>query len=263
MRDLLAATRWWILASPAASGAANMAVDHALLRHAQRTGEGVLRTYAWAPSALSFGRNQRAAGLFSAAAAAARGIAVVRRPTGGRAILHDRECTFSLAAPVGASMPVARVSVATAGWLRDALALLGADTSLAARTMRHAPPGAAPCFADPARGELVWRERKIAGLAQWRDGGALLQQGSILVDDDQTALAGLSLEPLPPVPPPATLREATGRAPDAAEFTAALARTFSDLVGQPLHPLDPADSAAQPGPDLVRLYLDDHWTWRR
>ena len=263
MRALLPATRWRLLVSPAADGPTNMALDHTLLRHVQRTSEGVLRTYAWTPASLSFGRNQRAAGLFDPVRAGARGITVIRRPTGGRAILHARECTFSLVAPVLASVSVSRVAAATADWLRGALAVLGADVDLATRPARHAAPGASPCFAEPARGELVWHDRKLAGMAQWRDGGVLLQQGSILVDDDQSSLSELSLVPAPALPPPATLREAIGRAPNAGELTTALAETFGHLTGMRLDWIDPADPVAQPRPDLVRLYHDDRWTWRR
>ncbi|MBI2797256.1 MAG: hypothetical protein HYX65_11180 [Gemmatimonadetes bacterium] len=263
MRDLLPATRWRLLASPNAGAAANMAVDHALLEHAARTGEGVLRTYGWAPRALSLGRNQRGAGVFAPARAAELGIDVVRRPTGGRAILHAREHTFSLAAPIAAAASVARVAAVTAAWLRAALGALGADVEVAAVRRRHAPPGATACFAEPARGELTWRGRKLAGVAQWRDGGALLQQGSVLVDDDQPLLGALSLVPLSGMPPAATLRETIGREPGQAEFTRALADALAQLVGDALVPLAPLDPAAQPGAALARLYRDDAWTWRR
>ena len=240
-----------------------MAVDHALLLHAARTGEGVLRTYSWSPRTLSLGRNQRATGAFDPLRAAERGVGVVRRPTGGRAILHARDCTFSLAAPVAANASVARVSVTTAAWLCAALATLGLDVEAASAPVRRAAPEDSSCFAEPARGELAWRGRKIAGVAQWREGGALLQQGSILVDDDQSTLGDLRLAPLPAVAHPATMREALGRAPSTAEFTSALADALAHLSGDAPVCLAPDDPAAQPGPALMRLYRDDGWTWRR
>src|SRR6185312_6462234 len=93
-------TMWRLLRSPASAGADNMAMDEALMAHAARTGQWVLRVYAWSSPTLSFGRNQRALGAYDRARLAERGIDVVRRPTGGRAILHDREVTYSVVGPV-------------------------------------------------------------------------------------------------------------------------------------------------------------------
>src|SRR5690606_30993428 len=89
--------RWRLLVDPAGDGATNMAVDHALLDRAARSGEAVFRIYGWAQPTLSLGMHEKAR--LDPDAAAARGIAVVRRPTGGRALLHHREVTYSVTAP--------------------------------------------------------------------------------------------------------------------------------------------------------------------
>ena len=76
-----------------------MALDEALMSRARRSGETVLRVYGWAAPTLSFGRHQRALGEYDEAALLRAGVGVVRRPTGGRALLHDREVTYSVTAP--------------------------------------------------------------------------------------------------------------------------------------------------------------------
>jgi lipoyl(octanoyl) transferase len=91
--------RWRTLLTPADSGVANMALDEALMERAAASGEWICRVYAWAEPTISFGRNQAAARHYDRSIIAERGLAVVRRPTGGRAILHHREVTYSVAAP--------------------------------------------------------------------------------------------------------------------------------------------------------------------
>src|SRR5215218_7582778 len=98
---IIAAERlpWRLLLSPPLGGPENMALDEALMARARRTGETVLRVYAWSQPTLSLGRNQRAVGLYHEPTLAERGVDVVRRPTGGRALLHHREITYSVTAP--------------------------------------------------------------------------------------------------------------------------------------------------------------------
>src|SRR5262245_64276589 len=93
------AMRWKFLESPADDGPGNMALDEALMSRATRTGEAVFRVYSWSVPTLSLGRNQRAKGDYDLGAAHERGIAFVRRPTGGRALLHDHEVTYSVTIP--------------------------------------------------------------------------------------------------------------------------------------------------------------------
>jgi lipoyl(octanoyl) transferase len=257
--------RWRLLLSPPLPGADNMALDEALMERARRTGETVLRVYAWERPTLSFGRNQAARGAYSAPRAAAHGVDVVRRPTGGRALLHHREVTYSVTAPVTAE-PLRASYARINALLLDGLDRLGVAAALAVPAARAPAPGVAPCFETPTAGEVVVGGRKLVGSAQWRDGGALLQHGSILVEDDQTMLASLATLPLPDVPPPATLRAALGRVPAAGEVADALfaaARALEDPHAAPL-----ALDAPQAGLDEIAAaararYADDAWTWRR
>src|SRR5687768_6957677 len=92
--------QWSLLLTPPLSGAENMALDEALLLRASETGTAVFRVYSWATPTLSFGRNQAARQSYDASRAMARGVDVVRRPTGGRSLLHHCEVTYSVTAPV-------------------------------------------------------------------------------------------------------------------------------------------------------------------
>ena len=83
-----------------------MALDHALMVRARQGGEAVLRVYEWSAPVLSLGRNQKARGIYVDEELARRGITVVRRPTGGRALLHHREITYSLTAPAMPGEPL-------------------------------------------------------------------------------------------------------------------------------------------------------------
>jgi lipoate-protein ligase A len=209
-----------------------MALDHALMRRAARTGQSVIRIYTWSRPTLSFGRNEPA---FDRP-----GLDVVRRPTGGRMILHHRELTYSFTLPA-TERPRALYDRLN-GMLAAALARLGAPVTIAAEgvTRTHGP-----CFAAPSPGELVYEGRKIAGSAQWRENGVVLQHGSILVDNDQEGLS------------PATLRAVLGRAPTASELAAAFAEVV-DTVTFALEPIVREDAR-----QLQRHYVDDDWTWRR
>ena len=91
--------RWTFIADPVGhTGCVNMGADYALLQCAQR-GAGVLRLYRWVPGCLSFGRNEPTLTRYNRATIAERGLDTVRRPTGGRAVWHDAEVTYAVAAP--------------------------------------------------------------------------------------------------------------------------------------------------------------------
>ncbi len=239
-----------------------MALDHSLARVAAATGEGIVRLYGWSPATVSFGRNQRARGAYDPVQLAARGLGVVRRPTGGRSILHDRELTYAVMLPATAGHPRAAYDAVTA-LLLNALRALGVAAERAPARSPSRPPGATPCFAEPGLGEVVWNGAKLAGSAQWAEGSALLQHGSVLVDDDQSRLATLTSDSDGAVPPPATLRAALGHVPTLEAFAAGWRSALTAASGVAPGPLDADAPEAQPDPPLLRLYHDDAWTWRR
>src|SRR5262249_9925627 len=108
-----------------------MAVDSALLEAAER-GQRALRLYRWGPPALSFGRNEPALKRYDRAAIESRGLSTVRRPTGGRAVWHDREVTYAVAAPVETFGSLRATYQEIHALLADALRGLGAPVTLAA-----------------------------------------------------------------------------------------------------------------------------------
>jgi lipoate-protein ligase A len=239
-----------------------MALDEALMARARKSGETVLRVYGWSAPTLSLGRHQRARGIYRDDLLADRGIGVVRRPTGGRALLHHREVTYSVTAPCSADEPLFAAYEAINALLVRALTALGAPVESAQPVARATGPTAAPCFAEPARGELTLDGRKLVGSAQWRDRGAMLQHGSILLDDDQSSIPSLMHEPLD-APRPATLRDALGRAPVMAEVADALFAAVRDSVDADARVLDVDDELRRDAEHLVAHYRDDAWTWRR
>ena len=147
--------------------------------------------------------------------------------------------------------------------LLDGLASLGVAAEEARSDLPSLSPSEIPCFAEPANGELVWNGRKLVGSAQFRDNGALLQHGSILIEDDQPLISQVSV--VPPsihVRQAGTLIQAMGRAPGVAEVASALFAAVILLEDARATRLDENSVA-----ELTRVHLEKYrsewWTWRR
>lgn len=174
------------------SGAANMAIDQAIAE-ATVSGESLptLRFYRWQPPAVSLGRHQSAQDI-DPAALATYGYDLVRRPTGGRAILHTDELTYSVAGSV--SEPRLAGGVMDA-YLRLSNALVAglhhlqvAAVDKAAATVRAGPNVSAACFEVPSAYEITAGGRKLLGSAQSRRAGYVLQHGTLPLVGDITRL---------------------------------------------------------------------------
>jgi lipoate-protein ligase A len=246
---------WHLIIEPAGrSGPENMAIDAALLDEADRAGTAFLRVYRWEPACLSFGRNEAAAQRYDRAAIERRGIVVVRRPTGGRAVWHEHEVTYAVAAPVAAFGSLRDSYRAIHTRLAAALHALGVHATLAPRRPPVRPSaGPSSCFATPAGGEILVSGRKLVGSAQVRRGTAFLQHGSILLDGSQAMVNAFSRQPSV-VSGGTTLRQVLGRAVTFAEVTAAIVATW----GAPLLP-STCPTVRPPRP----LGSDEDQTWRR
>lgn len=241
-----------------------MALDEALLERARRTGESVLRAYSWARPTLSLGRHQLARGAFSAERASRMGVDLVRRLTGGRALLHHREVTYSVTAPLGPDDSLRSWYAGINAMLLHALRDLGVSATLAPRAGQMPPPASAPCFELPAEGEIMVAGRKLVGSALVRDNGALLQHGSILIADDQAMIAMLATTPLADVMPAATLHDALGRTPEVREVAMALFEAARPAAGLPIPVLELDDATRDLAARIARdRYASDGWTWRR
>ena len=255
--------RWRFLRTPPQSGALNMALDDALMARAARTGESVFRVYSWSEPTLSFGRHQKAAGIYDEIRLATEGIEVVRRPTGGRALLHDREVTYSVTAPATSAASLGDDYLAINAILVTALRTLGVHAHQADSIGRSMRPGVAPCFAEPAHGELVVDGRKLVGSAQWRDAGGLLQHGSILVDDDQSRIPSLMCEPVAPPPAPATLRDILGTPPSFDAVADAMLDAVRTGLDADVSEVALDAELKRATDERVAHYRDHAWTWRR
>ncbi len=162
-----------------------MAIDETLLRNAQR-GTASLRLYRWSPPCLSFGRNEPALVRYDSASIDRLGLDTVRRPTGGRAVWHDHEVTYAVAAPIAVFGSLKASYTTIHSMLVSALRTLGVSAELAAKpSTPTAPLSSGACFAAPVGGEIVASGGKLVGSAQLRDGGALLQHGSLLLSNTQ------------------------------------------------------------------------------
>ncbi len=173
-------------------GAVNMRRDAALLA-AQRVGDPpVLRLYRWSPPAVSLGYHQDEVD-FAREAIAARGYGLVRRPTGGRAILHADELTYAIvgaspSATFGATLHAtyAAINRALLSFLQD----LGLRPDVSAGESRADARGLV-CFRSAGQHELTVGGRKLAGSAQRRRDGLFLQHGSLLTGPRHAELAEL------------------------------------------------------------------------
>jgi lipoyl(octanoyl) transferase len=185
---------WRLVRSGPLPGALNMALDEALLNSvAAGRSHPVLRLYRWDPPAVSLGYFQRGPRVINLAYCQAEGIDVVRRMTGGRAVLHDREVTYSIIAGVqGKDFSnrvldnYRRISEALELTLKD----IGLDVMIVSGRSHHRPGDAhhSACFAAPSSYELLCRGCKIAGSAQKCQGEVFLQHGSLPVDLDPVRL---------------------------------------------------------------------------
>lgn len=182
------------------SPAENMRRDAALLAaaRADTARPDVLRVFRFDPAGITLGASQRPERELDLARVEAAGVPWALRPTGGRAIWHDEEWTFSLTCrlgPRGWAGDPATAYARTSALLAGAFRTLGVPVEQSAGTPRGvgSPRGAgapaAPCFASTARLELTLGGRKFAGVAQRESRGALLQQGSLLLGDSHLRLA--------------------------------------------------------------------------
>ncbi len=178
--------QWRFVQTGAGEAAMNMALDEALwLRHEAGDSLPTLRVYSWSTPTLSLGYAQQAYREVELEACAAQGVGIVRRPTGGRAVLHDQEVTYSVVMPLVCNGQAATLSehyyhIGRA--LEAACHLLGLPVQLARPQVRAAPARALPspaCFAALSRYELSSHGRKLIGSAQKRGQYALLQHGAI------------------------------------------------------------------------------------
>ena len=254
---------WRLVVSPAASGPWNMALDQALvesLAAGQRA--PTLRFYTWARPTLSIGYAQPIANV-DLQTAAASGVSVVRRRTGGQAILHDDELTYALALPRAHALAGSGIIDSYAALSQGLLAgldLLGVRAEIG----RWSPPAGQQvddiCFASPSGHEILAAGRKIVASAQCRLKGAVLQHGSIVLSHnaDVYRLFGLSFRR-----PPDGLRACLAGPVTVGALIQVFAQGFATALNVDLTPADPSSVEDTRTQKLVRVrYADDDWLHR-
>lgn len=258
-------------------GARNMALDSAI---AGAVGQGrqppTLRLYGWNPHCLSLGYGQRVRDA-DAAALRRRGWDLVRRPTGGKAILHGDELTYSLCLPL--DHPLASGDIVesyrrlSAGLLRG-LDLLGLRaTANPAHEGALDQPAGPVCFVQPSHYEILVDGRKLIGSAQLRRKGVMLQHGALPIGGDVALIcevlsfesdAAREVQRERTRQRALTLAQALGRAPAWGEVAAALETGFADALGLDIVP---GELSAEEDADAAALLRDRYgnpaWTGKR
>lgn len=245
---------WNFCSTAENSGEYNMWFDEMLVqRLLDGSGSPTVRVYKWKPWAISIGHHQKMSDI-DLQRSKADGIDVVRRPTGGRAILHAEELTYSVVMPSvqkGIHQVYSEISAA----LVDGLKLFGVEVSLQrsqpnfAETYKN--PSSIPCFSSSARYEIEWRGRKLVGSAQRRYSSdsydVVLQHGSILCGAAHRRLADYLMLPdrqsedavrIDLEEKTADLQEISGRAIDFEELSACIKMGFERNWGVKFNAVD-------------------------
>ncbi|WP_059171110.1 biotin/lipoate A/B protein ligase family protein [Bacillus sp. FJAT-27445] len=192
--------KWYFIDSGFGSPSFNMALDEALLDwHSEGQMPPVIRFYGWNPATLSIGYFQKVEKEINMDAVRESGLGFVRRPTGGRGVLHENELTYSVI--VSEDHPKMPASVTEAyrvisEGILHGFRNLGLDANFAVPKTDEEKdslknPRSSNCFDAPSWYELVVEGRKVAGSAQTRQKGVILQHGSILLDLDEEKLFSL------------------------------------------------------------------------
>ena len=260
---------WRLLDTGENDGATNMAIDEAILRGvAEGSSPPTLRFFAWRPACLSLGQAQPF-GDVDVEACRVRGVEVVRRPTGGRAILHVDELTYSFSAPEtelrvrgGIVESYRRLSEGLlAGLLR-----IGLPARQIERPDAHDHDQGPVCFEAPSNYEIVFDGHKLVGSAQVRRNGAMLQHGTLpLIGDVARICDVLVMRPDPDrVRARAiTVERAIGRAVTFGAAARAMAEGFASALNLQLEPGDLTPQERAWAGELRRdKYASEGWTRR-
>jgi lipoate-protein ligase A len=261
-------TPFRLLVTEALDGAHNMALDEALLQgRLDGTSAPTLRFFAWRPATISLGYGQPVDHRIAVAVATALGIGLVRRPTGGSAILHEGpelELTYSVAARAG-DFEGAQDLLETYRWIGAALGAgirrLGAPVEMV--PVRPSDPTAMPtfCFARTGSYELEVAGLKVVGSAQRRQGSGFLQHGAVMLGAAPDRLRRVFPTEPDPLAGMTTLETVLGRRPGFDETMTALADGFREAHGLELSPGGLTAEEMERADALARdKYATECWT---
>ncbi|WP_436851527.1 lipoate--protein ligase family protein [Staphylococcus gallinarum] len=259
----------------------NMALDEALLNFVSR-GEidPVIRFYTWNPATLSVGYFQRLTKEIDIDKVKEKGYGMVRRQTGGRGVLHDKELTYSVIVPESHSEMPSTITEAyrvISEGLLQGYKELGLDAYFAIPRSKEErdklkQPRSAVCFDAPSWYELVVEGRKIAGSAQVRQKGVILQHGSLLQDVDVDDLFDMFIfknERLKEKMKKAFLDKAVAlndisdKKITIAEMEVAFEKGFKKGLNVDFKPLTLTEAQQAEVNELIEKYKSDDWNYRK
>lgn len=280
---------WRLYLSPPAIGAWNMAVDESILEHVAR-GDALptLRLYSWKPPCLSLGRSQPFSDV-NINTLKTNGWDLVRRATGGRAILHTDELTYSIIAPqdnIHFSGSILESYRHLAEFLLAALENLGIDVEMnekrlpkfdklrkPSRSSKKSKENTNPvCFETPSAYEITVDGKKLIGSAQARQKGGALQHGSLPLtgnlarvtqalsfpDAESRQIAAKKL-----LTRASTVKSALGREIDWETASKSFTRAFESMLGIRLMPEDLSEAEQSRASELIqKKYAHPDWTER-
>lgn len=252
----------------------NMAIDEAIFRETIKNKKPpTIRFYGWRPAAVSIGYFQDIEKEINIERCRAAGVDIVRRLSGGKAVFHCAEVTYSVMACNQEALFPADISGTykiISKCLAHGLAGLGIKTVLA-ETGRALPDDdfKACCFSVPSRNELLVAGRKICGSAQIRTNGGFLQHGSLLMDFDPVRTASFLL----PVRTAgqlqklkdsvAAIREEIANPVDEKEICTGLKKGFTAVLGKEIIEESLTSSEAELAGNLIQKYADSRWNVNR
>lgn len=274
--------KWYFINSGPCSGAYNMAMDEALLTmHSAGEIPPVIRFYEWAEPTLSIGYFQQAMKDMNIEAIRGQGIDFVRRPTGGRAVLHEHELTYSvIVSEKHPQMPknvTDAYRVLSEGILKG-FHHLGMDAYFSVPESKEQlddlkKPKSAVCFDAPSWYELVVEGKKVAGSAQTRQKGVILQHGAILLDvnidkllsvfhftsDEQKQRMRAKL-----VQKAVAINDLTDATITASEAAAAFQRGFEESLHIELVPYELTNEQLHVVEEIMcTKYMSDEWNFKK
>lgn len=259
----------------------NMAMDEALLNFVSR-GEidPVIRFYTWDPATLSIGYFQRLKKEIDIEKVKEKGYGLVRRQTGGRGVLHDKELTYSVIVPEShPKMPntVTEAYRVISQGLLEGFKLLGFDAYFAVPRSKEEreklkQPRSSVCFDAPSWYELVVEGRKIAGSAQTRQKGVILQHGSILKDIDIDDLFDMFIfknDRLKDkmkqafIDKAVAINDISDKTVTLEEMETAFEKGFQKGLNINFKPLELNEKQKQEIDELAEKYKSEEWTYRK
>jgi len=263
----MSAPSWRLLDMGAASAAANMAVDDALLRHAASLGVPTLRLYGWKAIALSFGYFIDIFEEVDVVACRARGVEQVRRPTGGGVVVHDASLTYTLAAPPNVVSLLRDVGesyrLLGEGVVRG-LSRVGIRAALAEGCDCLDAELPDWCFARTTLYDVVANGVKLAGAAQRRHRLGLLHQGYVALGVPPDSTLRLSRKDAVRAVAASNATRNNSLAPSfsEAELRAALVEGFAEVLDVHFVPASLTDAEIRDAERLrIALYEQDDWNF--